>query len=156
MSDMELFKRKVNYVIKMILLIIVVALLAIIAFSASFAFLFSPNTIKVTSGYKIITISTQPTQINVNLRAYIWFSSSEVHLELSNYDNRPYHFVKIEIMNTQTNTIVYTLKIDVTLPSSGSTSFTISIPANTLQQGTTYIITLYTDDGYKVSTTQTS
>ena len=150
MSDIEPFKRKVKYVIRIVLLIIIVALLAIIAFSASFAFLFHTNVIETTSTSKIIT--TIPTQINVNFQANISFDFSKIYLSLSNHDNRPYHFVKLEITDAQSNTIVYTLKIDVTLLSNGFTSFSISIPP-TIQQGRTYIITLYTDDGYKISTT---
>jgi hypothetical protein len=151
MSDIEPFKRKVKYVIRIVLLIIIVALLAIIAFSALFAFLFHTNVIETTSTSKIIT--TIPTQMNVNFHANIWFDGlSKIDLSLSNHDNRPYHFVKLEITDAQSGTIVYTLKIDVTLLSNGFTSFSISIPP-TIQQGRTYIITLYTDDGYKTSTT---
>jgi len=150
MSDIEPFKRKVKYVIRIVLLIIIVALLAIIAFSTLFGFLFHAKVIETTSTSKIIT--TIPTQMNVNFQANIWFGLSKIDLSLSNWDNRPYHFVKLEITDAQSGTIVYMLKIDVTLLSNGFTSFSISIPP-TIQQGRTYIITLYTDDGYKISTT---
>jgi hypothetical protein len=150
MPDVKPFKRKVKYDVRIILLIIIVALLALIAFSTLFTFLFPHKFIETTSTSK--TMTTVPTQMNVNLQAYIWFGLSKIDLSLSNHDNRPYHFVKLEITDAQSNTIVYTLKIDVTLLSEGFTSFSISIPP-TIQQGRTYIITLYTDDGYKISTT---
>jgi len=169
MSNLEPFKRK--HVMKYILLTIIVTLLAINIFFALSAFRFHINVIETTSTsitpIKTITITTTETititttktitittttrtQINVNFQAGIVFST--INLFLNNYDNRPYHFVKLEITDAQSGTIVYTLKIDVTLLSNGLTSFSISIPP-TIQQGRTYIITLYTDDGYKISTT---
>jgi hypothetical protein len=149
-----MYKSNGSNIVIYIILIIVVALLAIIAFSALFAFLFYAHTTEVISTGKTIIITTAtPTQINVDFHANILFYLSKIDLSLNNYDYRPYHFVKLEIMDAQSNTIVYTLKIDVTLPSRGVTSFSISIPANTLQQYRTYIITLYTDDGYRISTT---
>ena len=149
-----MFKSNGSNIVIYIILIIVVALLAIIAFSALFAFLFYAHTTEVISTGKTIIITTAtPTQINVDFHANIWFYLSKIDLSLNNYDYRPYHFVKLEIMDAQSNTIVYTLKIDVTLPSRGITSFSISIPANMLQQYRTYIITLYADDGYRISTT---
>jgi len=150
-----MYKSNGSNIVIYIILIIVVALLAIIAFSALFAFLFYTHTTTevISTGKTIIITTATPTQINVDFHANIWFYLSKIDLSLNNYDYRPYHFVKLEIMDAQSNTIVYTLKIDVTLPSRGITSFSISIPANTLQQYRTYIITLYTDDGYRISTT---
>jgi hypothetical protein len=127
---------------KYVLLIVIVTLLAIIAFS-TFALLFPTYYIEG---------STSKT-INVDLQADIRAYSSTIYLSLNNHDNRPYHFVKLEIIDARSNTIVYLLKIDVTLMSKSFTSFSVSVPSNVLQQHKTYIITLYTEDGYKISTT---
>jgi hypothetical protein len=114
----------------------------------------APSTVTLTLTKTVTTTSaftSKPGTINVNFEATIL--GSTISLSLTNYDNRPYRFVKFELVDAQSKTVVYFLEIDVNLLKESYADFDVSIPKGVLQQGRTYIITLYTDDGFRVATT---
>jgi hypothetical protein len=117
----------------------------------------APSTVTLTLTKTVTTTSaftSKPGTINVELRATILHLSSTISLSLTNYDYRSYHFVRFELVDAQSKTVVYSLEIDVNLlKGPSSTHFDVSIPKDVLQQGRTYIIALYTDDGFRVATT---
>jgi hypothetical protein len=117
----------------------------------------APSTVTLTLTKTVTTTSaftSKPGTINVELSANILSYTSKVSLLLINDDNRPYRFVRFELVDAQSKTVAYSLEIDVNLPKGPSSKyFDVSIPKGVLQQGRTYIIALYTDDGFRVATT---
>jgi len=143
-------------IILFIALILIIMFLAYVVFpiagvSESIKTVTAPTTVTLTS---TSTSTSKPRTINVELRATILHLSSTISLSLTNYDYRSYHFVRFELVDAQSKTVVYSLEIDVNLlKGPSSTHFDVSIPKDVLQQGRTYIIALYTDDGFRVATT---
>ena len=142
-------------------IILFIALILTITFLAYVVYPFATvlGSIKTTTAPTTVTLTSTSTStsksrtINVELSANIFSFDSTISFFLANYDNRPYRFVRFELVDAQSKTVVYSLEIEVNLLRESVASFDISIPKGVLQQGRTYIIALYTDDGFRVATT---
>jgi hypothetical protein len=85
----------------------------------------APSTVTLTLTKTVTTTSvftSKPGTINVELSATYFPTLLNKPLLLINYDNRPYRFVRFELVDAQSKTVAYSLEIDVNLPKGPSSS----------------------------------